>query len=138
MIFCPAPVRISDFHTVNLATALARPASVAPQPIADLLLLEGYERLLRPKTFPHKDKRLNADDLAFGGVALLGLSEALPLGLRWQRKRTLWDRGAKWKRLKRSGPLPPSKIMLLSGSIEAAVAEGYLGKELRKGKIAPY
>lgn len=92
-LVCPFP------RQVRLVPALARfAASASRQPVRDSLLAGCRERLLHAGPLPFSKSRLPRERLQCTTLALRSSDDAAPLGLRWQRKKELWDRGARWKR----------------------------------------
>ena len=91
------------------ATSLSRPL-VMPKPRADLQQLRRDRLSSIPRRFPCRRgswtrgpgvRRFRLASRAgvsnASGPGLAGLTDYMPLGFRWRKKSTLWDRGARWK-----------------------------------------
>ena len=87
-------------------------APCSPGPVRGSWLEKWRERLLSARPLPFPKSRLPGERLQCTSLALQSSDDAAPLGLRWQKKKGLWDRGARWKKPSGIGALPLCDLSL--------------------------
>lgn len=129
----PVPIAPLDtsFHGTRLPStpppvAVARRRSpffplVPQESVLDDRVRELAERVLDPALLRLVQIRFPDYDLAHTKPTIHRCGDWVPLDSRWQRRRRVWDRGARWKITKRVGRLPSVRLTIpglqTSGSV---------------------
>ncbi len=108
--------RIQAFsESVEVASVLRCNSFFLVSPNASMLddrTRDLAERLLNPTILRLIQTCLPGNNLESTKPQMPNCVDCLPLDARWQRKRTLWDRGARWKSSSQASLFPPGKLPL--------------------------